>query len=336
MRTLGISIVASLGFALLAPRVAEACDYSPGVYGSVPATGGVLPADAAVFLLGADIALGDVTALVDGSPASLEAVPALEGEGPFSDRAVRIVPPPAPGQTVEIAGTGCIPALNCEPFAFTFTVTEPDTAAPAAATVVGFDVHRHSTGWLDPCSATGGTISYWVDLDFGASPAEPVRRVGVVEAVPAGDPDGPAIARQVFHDASGAVTGRFLFEAAALGGKEPPAALCFRVTATDASSNLAGAPAILCEPCHFRDAPTDEVAFEEPAWVEGEIVAGGACDGGGATGGPTTGGATETDGSGGETGGLAERGECGCAAGGAPGQLGLVVLAWLGRRRRRR
>lgn len=64
--------MAALATAGVAALPASACPPAlPGLTGSVPKSGETYPANAAVFLFGAQVSLDDVAVTVDGEPASL-------------------------------------------------------------------------------------------------------------------------------------------------------------------------------------------------------------------------------------------------------------------------
>lgn len=353
---LGLGLILALAAAAgLQPRIANACDYAPGVWGSIPEDGSKLPANAAVFLRGADLSLTDGTVMVDDAIAILEVIPELSGTGTFGDLALRIIPEPQPGQTVTFEGSFCPPEYLCEPISLKFEVVEPDHEAPSPVVDLGFDVLEHGFEYGDDCGGPTGDISYYLSFDEGAPNDEPVRLLHEVEVHRAGIEDGDPVRRLSIYsdDDEGARTLRVLLDRAMdLDGADAPEAFCFTVITRDASNNVSAEIHTACLPCHHRVDPNIDYGYQPPEWTDDDIYGAGVCAEGGTGGGGTGGGGDDggtdgggddggTGGGGGGTGGTGAGADddgtrgCACGAAGAgPGWLLGVMLAGMFRRRR--
>lgn len=347
--------IAALATAGVAALPASACPPPlPGLTGSVPKSGETYPANAAVFLFGAQVSLDDVAVTVDGQPASLVPAEEVASLG-LSSKAVLVDPQPAKGQSVLIEGTFCAPEYQCPVASVTFTAGAPDVSSPAPPSSVVFNVHDYpdfkSSG--GDCQSDSD-LAFWVHL-FGvpASAGEsPV--IYSVEAFRDAGLSDLAFAQRVFFQ-SEEVTVQARKTTAFLNGAEAPEALCFRVTALDASGNEAAGAVVTCEPCHYKQEtgqPVDFLPPAEPEWTAQDIYPGGQCDAGGngAGGGSHAegaGGGSHAEGAGGgeigdDDGGAATIGGCGCQTGGdVTGGSALLasaaaaLLAIAGRARRR-
>lgn len=348
--------LAALGLAwTLAPAPARACEpLPPGLTSSVPADGEGLPANAAVLFFGQELTLTGVSVTVDGAPAALVPADAVAGAA----LAARVDPPPAPGQTVVIAGDFCQESGGCGPSMLTFTASAADDTSPTPVTEGSFfAIYDHGD-----FVSSGGDCQYDSDLTFyvhlvdGASVAD-ARTVFTATW----DPDGlgpiPAAFGRSALGTGGASVLTISVTADKLLGKAPTD-VCLTIQVAD----LAGNPPAsyeLCPACYLRQDATvpDGSTPPEPAWTEDDAVPGSACAGPGGsssgdsdtgpitTGSPTEGGTSVGPGSsssagstgpetGGETGG--EKG-CACAAESSPPSwLLLLGVLGLGRRRSRR
>ncbi len=306
----------------------------PGVYGSIPAEGATYPANATVFFMGYDVTLDGVTATIDGAPATL--VPVTPPPG-FAELAVRLDPEPAPGATVLIEGAFCPAALSCQPASLSFTAGAPDLTAPAALGAVRLDVYDY----VDFVSSGGdcqssSDVGYFLDIPGTPAAAGEAPVFYTVDAMSSVPEVVTFFSRAVLAtDAVQEVTFRVGEEL--LAGEPAPTGICFRVTASDASGNVAPEPVTVCKPCSYRKDPAGAAPISpppEPAWTAADVFPGGTCDDGQGTGGSGTGGAGGGAGAGGDAAGSAEAieiGGCGCVVAGSPasaaGACGLIALA---------
>ena len=318
--------------AVASARPAQACSPPlPGVYDSTPKSGATYPANAAIFFSGYDVSLDDVTVTVDGKPATL--APATIPSGGAS-LVVVVQPMPEPGQVVAIQGTFCQPGFQCPVYSLSFTAAPPDTTAPGAPKVVGFNVHDY----VDFKSSGGdcqsdSDLAYWVEvetppLEAGGSPV--LQRIEAYR--------DPGLTDFVFGRARIVAGGEkqvvaFHVLASELAGKSPADAFCFRATIVDAAGNAGPDSAeVICKPCYVRvdDGPsTGFGAPPEPTWSADDVHPGGACDPGGEGG---SGGSGGEGGEGGSGGGPQVIGGCGCRVGGGETGADMMggVLAMMG------
>lgn len=308
---------------------ADACSPpQPALTGSIPASGGTYPGNAAVFFQGYGISLEAVSVKIDGQPANFTAAPDIDALN-VGYLAARIVPTPAKGQVVTIEGDFCGALNPCGNSIITFTAADPDNTPPPAPTAISFDLYDYPD-----FKSSGGDCQIDSDLGWFID----------VTATPPADSESPVVLiveafRDNFFEA-------FVFsESSFIGGSnvslssrhtvdvlnqvDAPQALCFRASVRDAAGNPAGQTVDTCEPCNYRKDPAGMDSFTpppEPMWTAADIYPGGPCDdGSGGAGG--AGGASNGTGGGSETGG--DEG-CGCrVAGGQSSDMGIAGLALL-------
>src|ERR1044072_9374600 len=122
---------------------ADACSPPlPGLTGSIPANGETYPANAALYFLGYDIALGGVTVTVDGQPATLVPAPDAAVNG-VEGVTARITSAPAKGQMVKIEGDFCAASGGCGASTITFTAGDSDVTPPSPPASIGFDLYDY-------------------------------------------------------------------------------------------------------------------------------------------------------------------------------------------------
>lgn len=322
-----LALLGALGAPALVPSPASACaPLPPGLESSKPGgSGSSLPANAAILLFGFPLSLDAITVTVDDAPATLQEVELADG---FADLAVRIDPQPMPGQWVVLDGNFC-PDSECEPSTLSFSVTEPDTAAPAPTVADAFfAVYDH----VDFVSS-GGDCQSDSDLTFyvhvpGVAPGTSDAAT-IVSASWDPDGEGPAGFRRTRLASDDPTLLTISVTAAELGGADP-AELCLTITTTDAAGNSA-APFELCNACYLReDSEVHDVGTPpEPTWTDAEAVPGSACAAGVETGGVETGGVdTEPTDSGASDTSGEDDGDKGCACDTRP--RGHDLGPWLG------
>ncbi|WP_155798176.1 hypothetical protein [Sorangium cellulosum] len=354
-------IIAALLCTAAMESSAEACSPPlPGLTGTLPESGGSLPANAAIFFDGYSISLDAVSVTVGGEPASLVAVTDLPSLG--YSLVARIDPPPGEGQAIVIEGDFCRAAEPCGPTRIELTAGAADADAPAGPSGVSFDVHDHAD-----FKSSGGDcqvdsdLSWWVTVEGEIAGSGEAPVITTIEAFLDDTFTDPVMSQSRLMNAA-ALTVALSRTTDVLDGAAAPEAFCFRATAIDAAGNAAGEAVHACKPCYYRKDPETAQpglgAPPEPAWTEGDIYPGGTCDsgmgaGGGGAGGAGTGaGGSGGDGAGGSggdgaggSGGDGETAESGCSfrapgGSGGAGTTGIAALALLacaalaGRRKR--
>lgn len=286
---------------VLAPaQRAHACSPPlPGLYSTRPASGGTLPANAAIQFdgygpSGFEVSLEGVMVTVDGSPATLTRVEALD----WSVLA-KVTPEPAAGATINIRGTFCPPENNCQEQALTFTVRAPDNSVPDVP-ALEVNLHDHAD-FLPGVGFCGGdaAASWWFHFKgdtAGAADAEVFHRVEISR-----NSTFATVFRTLSRvaDAADVFTGMHLDDNA-LGNADPTRAFCFRAFSVDTAGHRSAFSPSTCRPCHVRVDPQVDAgsAFglpPEPDWTGADILAGGQCSdvpssssGGGSSGTPAS------------------------------------------------
>lgn len=261
-------------------RPSEAC--SPpqsGLSSSIPASGSTYPANAAVFLMGYNMALDDVVVTVDGAAASLVPADAIGplGLGSF---AVLVTPAPQPGQAVEIKGTFCLPIDQCPAASISFVASEPDTSAPAALSDLSFNVHDYpdfkSSG--GDCQSDSD-LAFWIhgSVEPPAMSESPV--LVTFEAFRDQELKNLAFSRSTFATSADITIGhRATLDF--LAGASAPDALCFRASTIDAAGNKGATSAAVCKPCNYRQDSSPSMSNwppDEPMWTQADAYPGGPC-----------------------------------------------------------
>ncbi len=137
------SRVLALAFAsaiLAAPKHTLACSPPfPDLGSTLPAQGETYPSNAAIIFNGFFISFDNITATIDGAPATL--VPADDGfSAGYPGIAMRLDPAPVEGQIVAIEGSYC---NGCPSTLLEYTVGAADTPPPEAPQRLQYDVHDH-------------------------------------------------------------------------------------------------------------------------------------------------------------------------------------------------
>jgi MYXO-CTERM domain-containing protein len=260
-------------------RPARACTPPlPGLYGSRPATGSSLPANAAIHFDGYNITLDDVVVTVNGTPATLTPT---ESHG-IGALAARVTPQPAVGATINISGTFCEPLNNCMMHALTFTALAADTATPAQPTLE-VNVHDHAdfSGGIGSC-ISDAAASWWFNLTGDTAGANDAAVIHVVEV--ARDASFSSVFRTVARmaDNSAQVTSSMRLDSFNIGSLGVTQAFCFRAFSVDTAGQRSATTAVTCRPCHARvEAQVDAgVAFlppDQPTWTGADVVGDGPC-----------------------------------------------------------
>ncbi|WP_437923483.1 hypothetical protein WMF37_31200 [Sorangium sp. So ce291] len=358
------AIIAALACTAAMESSAGACSPPlPGLTGTFPESGGLLPANAAIFFEGYSVSLDGVSVTVDGEPASLVLVTDVPAAG-YSIRA-RIMPPPREGQAIAIEGDFCGPPESCGVKRIELTAGVADTEAPPGLSALSFDLYDHAD-----FKSSGGDcqldtdLSWWLTAEGEVAQGGEAPVITTIEAFRDDTFTDPVFSLSRFMNVAplSIAIGQ---TAAVLDGADAPEALCFRATAMDTAGNVAGETVHACRPCYYREDPaTEQPPFatpSKPAWTEADIYPGGTCDSGmepgsggvgGSDGAGGSGGVGGSDsaggagaGSGGGDGETGETSESGCSfraaggagGGGAPGAAALALLACAaiaGRRRR--
>ena len=274
-----LGILAAVAVLSTSARPARACAPPlPGLYGSRPATGSSLPANAAIHFDGYNINLDDVVVTVNGSPATLTPTETL-GIGAL---AARVTPQPAVGATINISGTFCEPLNNCMMQALTFTALAADATTPAQPTLE-VNVHDHAdfSGGIGSC-ISDAAASWWFNLTGDTAGANDAAVIHVVEV--ARDANFTNMFRTVARmaDTTAQVTTSMRLDNISIGSLGVTQAFCFRAYSVDTAGQRSASTAVTCRPCHARVEPQVDagVAFlppDQPTWTNAEVVGDGPC-----------------------------------------------------------
>ena len=255
---------------LLAPRPSAACSGIAFQGFRAPENGATYPANALVFAGGGAV---DVTATIDGVPATATLVEELSGEiAPLSfARAFRLDPQPQPGQTVIVVSKAGYEGGEEE--VVEYVAGPEDVTAPAPVSDLSLDAHSFGLTTPNGASCNGPEdAQLWVRYGVETAAAEEAPVLAWVELVKPTAAMGSTLRRLVMVPGDGV---RFsdTFGDADLAGA------CVRVTAVDLANNAAE-PVEVCGACRLREDSTGvdaESAPEEPAWTAEDYLADGPC-----------------------------------------------------------
>jgi hypothetical protein len=262
--------------AVFAPADALACSPpAPGVTSHIPADDAWYPANGIVLINGYSISLAQVTATVDGAPATL--VDASSALGPnVAALAVRVSPKPMPEQKVTISGPFC---EGCPTESITFTARADDLVAPEGVLSADYGVHDYTdfqSGGGD-CQSDSD-MGLWVHAETVPSEEEEAPAVLRVEAFADEALSQPLGSTSTIVSTSKFVWGYRVTTEALQGAT--PTNVCFRLSTKDLSGNEGPAPTVVCNACYTRtDASGDMFSPPaEPMWGVEDVIKGSPCD----------------------------------------------------------
>lgn len=313
----------------------------PGLTSSIPPAGSTYPSNGAIFFIGFDISLANVTVTANALPGPY----ALKPTSFPSDLGLSAtLDPPVPaGHTATISGDFCVQPGFCQPVTIDVAMGLPDTEPPAPVQLTSFNVYDY----IDYKSSGGdctsdSDVAYWLKLQAPAPTFDSAQVFYTVEAYRDASLQDLVITRSGFVQSEGEISVELRLMASQLGGKPAAEALCFVVKTQDAAGNTPDeTSAVLCKPCFSRVGVTPDMGFgppPEPQWTAADAYPGGPCDMG--TSSSSSGGAGGGGGSGG--GGDGDSfGGCGCRTSsegstGAALSLALALSAIGAAARRRR
>lgn len=272
------------------PELAEACQPWPPVVDSIVPDGEMHPANAAMVLRGHELTADHLVATVDGQPSQLIVDEQLSRhEGIFIEYyrtlALRISPPPTPGQQVHVTGQVCgyLDEPGCDPIDVAFTSDEPDLTPPIGVELLGFDLVRLTAPEEDSCGASFSQVefdlSFPPDISLGESMV--MYRLSVKHA----EDDLSGGLRDHVDDLA---SWEASVEISRVGDDFPIDGWCASVSTIDAAGNES-ATTTSCSACMWTTREPHNI-FVEDVWLP---VPGGACDDGMAA--TTTGDMTTSD-----------------------------------------
>lgn len=258
------------------PWPAQACSPAdPALARTYPAAGGVLPAGALLLLDGQVLRPEQLVGTVDGQPAQLVLVPEHSHsfqywgwDQGYRTMALRVEPPPLPGQTIVITGDPCFQWEGfsyCDEVELVYTVGEADVEPPDAPADLWYDVYDHGMEATrhEPC-AWNSSVRFELTIHTE------IERSGLeypLEYHLSRRPrDAPGEWTLVEHDWLRDAEAhdpwfQWLFSLADVESVLPLAeAYCLRLQTFDASDNLGGELEV-CPPCH------DELGPEEFSFI---------------------------------------------------------------------
>ncbi len=278
-RKLFAPVVLSLAIvpAVFTPAETLACSPpAPGLASTVPADGAYYPGNGIVLLQGFSISLDQVTATVDGAPATLVDASA-ELPGYVASFAVRVSPKPMPDQKVTITGSFC---SNCAVETITYTARADDAVPPDDIASAKYHVHDYAdfqSGGGD-CQISSD-LGLWLHAKPVPASEEEAPAVLFVEAFA-----DPALTKSITSTSTVISSTDFAWAARltteALQGATP-ASVCFRLTTADLAGNAGPEPLVVCQACYSRtDSQSGMSMFPpaEPTWSDADTIKGGPCD----------------------------------------------------------
>ncbi len=274
-----LGMLAAVAVLSTSARQARACTPPlPGLYGSRPATGSSLPANAAIHFDGYNINLDDVVVTVNGTPATLTPTETF-GIGAL---AARVTPQPAVGATINISGTFCEPLNNCMMHTLTFTALAVDNTAPVRP-ALEVNVHDHAdfSGGIGSC-ISDAAASWWFRLMGETAGANDAAVIHVVEV--ARDANFTNVFRTVARmaDTTTQVTTSMRLDNTSIGSLGVTQAFCFRAYSVDTAGQRSANTVVTCRPCHTRVEAQVDAGFaflppDQPGWTNADIVGDGPC-----------------------------------------------------------
>lgn len=263
-------------------REARACSpHEPALERTYPEAGGVIPEGALLLLDGQVLRPEQLAVTVDGVAAQLVLVPEHSHgfhywgwDEAYRTMALRIEPPPQPGQTIVVTGDPCFQwkgMAYCDEVELVYTVGEADVDPPDAPANLWYDVYDHGSeaAGHEPCTANPpvrfeitieteierSVLEYPLEYHLSRRPRDAPGQWTLVEYDWLRDAEA--------HDP----WFQWLFSLAAVESVLPLAeAYCLRLQTFDASENLGGEVEV-CPPCHDELGP-DEWSFIGP-WPDG-------------------------------------------------------------------
>lgn len=252
--------------ALLLPiaRDANACSpWDPALDRTFPAQGDILPAGALLLLDGQVLSPDHLSVTVDGEPAALVLVHERSRglyywlwESAYRTMALRIEPPPQPGQAIVVTGDPCLEWAGmsfCDPVELIYSVGEADSEPPDAPVELWYDVYDHGevASADSSCGATTAQLEFTIWTEIGRERLEYPLEYRLSRR----PRDLPRAWDVVEHDwlrDAKAFDPQFRWQylIQAVQDLLPLAeALCLRLQTFDASGNLGGEIEV-CPPCH--------------------------------------------------------------------------------------
>jgi hypothetical protein len=267
--------------AVFMPAETLACSPpAPALVSTIPTDGAYYPGNGIVLLDGYNISLDQVTATVDGAPATLvDASAELPGHvAPFAVRvAVRVSPKPLPDQKVTISGSFC---PNCAMETITYTARADDTVPPDGLASAKYNVHDYadfqSSG--SDCQISSD-LALWLHAKPVPASEEEAPAMLFVEAFA-----DQALTKSITSTSTVISSTDFAWAARltteALQGATP-ASVCFRLTTVDLAGNAGPDPLVVCQACYSKTDSQSGMSMSppvEPTWSDADAIKGGPCD----------------------------------------------------------
>lgn len=179
---IGLGAIAML---VPSPQPAHACSpHEPALARTYPAAGGVIPEGALLLLDGQVLRPEQLAAAVDGVPAKLVLVPEHSHglhfwawDYAYRTMALRVEPPPLPGQTLVVTGDPCLQwegMSYCDEVELSYTVGDADVEPPDAPAELWYDVYDHGSVASDDqlCSHTSARFELTIYTEIERSVLE--------------------------------------------------------------------------------------------------------------------------------------------------------------------
>ena len=240
----------------------------------------MLPEGAVLLLDGQVLWPEQLAVTVDGVPAELVLVPERSHgldywlwDFAYRTMALRVEPPPQPGQTIVVTGDPCLQwkgRTYCDEVELTYTVGDADVVPPDAPADLWYDVYDH--GSLASSYSTCSGVAARFEVTIAAELERDVLEYPLEYRLSRRPRETPGAWALVEHDWLRDAEDhdpyfRWLYVLEDIEGVLPLAeAFCLRLQTFDAGENLGGELEV-CPPCH--DQVGDEASFIA-LWPDGQ------------------------------------------------------------------